>query len=79
MVSWLSKGACDFWILATHPMMTTIRLFGIGANDGVTPDLLYPLIRDFGWRGIMVEPIPEVFAALERDYARFEDVALETV
>jgi FkbM family methyltransferase len=49
---------------------------GIGANDGVTHDPLYPFVRDFGWRGIMVEPIPEAFAALECNYAGFGDVTL---
>jgi len=68
----------DFSLLAAHLMLTTPRPYfiGIGANDGVTHDPLYPFVRDFGWRGIMVEPIPEAFAALERNYAGFGDVAL---
>jgi len=66
----------NFSILAAHLMLTTKRPYfiGIGANDGVTHDPLYPFIRDFGWHGIMVEPIPEAFAALERNYAEFDDV-----
>ncbi len=50
----------DFAMLAAHLMLTTRRPYfiGIGANDGVTHDPLYPFVRDFGWRGIMVEPIP---------------------
>jgi FkbM family methyltransferase len=68
----------EFPILAAHLMLTTARPYfiGIGANDGVTHDPLYPFVRNFGWRGIMVEPIPEAFAALERNYAGFGDVAL---
>jgi FkbM family methyltransferase len=68
----------DFSMLAAHLMLTTKRPYfiGIGANDGVTHDPLYPFVRDFGWCGIMVEPIPEAFAALERNYAGFGDVAL---
>lgn len=68
----------NFSILAAHLMLTTKRPYfiGIGANDGVTHDPLYPFIRDYAWRGIMVEPIPEAFAALERNYAEFNDVAL---
>jgi FkbM family methyltransferase len=68
----------DFSMLAAHLMLTTRRPYfiGIGANDGVTHDPLYPFVRDFGWRGIMVEPIPEAFAALQRNYAGFGDVAL---
>ena len=68
----------DFSMLAAHLMLTTTRPYfiGIGANDGVTHDPLYPFVRDFGWRGIMVEPIPEAFAALERNYVGFGDVTL---
>jgi FkbM family methyltransferase len=68
----------DFPILAAHLMLTTPTPYfiGIGANDGVTHDPLYPFVRDFGWRGIMVEPIPEAFAALERNYAGFINVTL---
>jgi FkbM family methyltransferase len=65
-------------MLAAQLMLGTARPYfiGIGANDGVTHDPLYPFIRDFGWRGLMVEPIPEAFAALERNYAGFSEVAL---
>jgi FkbM family methyltransferase len=68
----------DFSLLAAHLMLTTPQPYfiNIGANDGVTHDPLYPFVRDFGWRGIMVEPIPEAFAALERNYAGFVDVTL---
>lgn len=68
----------SFSLLAAHLMLTTPRPYfiGIGANDGVTHDPLYPFVRDFGWRGIMVEPVPESFAALERNYAGFGDITL---
>lgn len=68
----------DFSMLAAQLMLTTRRPYfiGIGANDGVTHDPLYPFVRDFEWRGIMVEPIPEAFAELERNYAKFGDVTL---
>jgi len=68
----------NFSFLAAHLMLTTKQPYfiGIGANDGVTHDPLYPFVRDFGWRGMMVEPIPEAYAALERNYARFPDVVL---
>src|SRR3954453_17285216 len=68
----------NFSMLAAHLMLTTARPYfiGIGANDGVTHDPLYPFVRDFGWRGIMAEPVPEAFAALKRNYAGFKDVTL---
>ena len=68
----------NFEMLAAHLMLTTPQpsFVGIGANDGVTHDPLYPFIRDHGWRGVMVEPIPEAFAALQRNYAGFPQVEL---
>jgi FkbM family methyltransferase len=68
----------DFTMLAARLMLRVPRPYfiGIGANDGVTGDPLHPFIRDHGWRGLMVEPIPEAFAALERNYAGFDQVGL---
>lgn len=40
----------------------------VGANDGEQHDFLAPHIRQ-GWTGLMVEPVPYVFARLERNYA----------
>ena len=68
----------DFAMLSAQLMLAIPRPYfiGIGANDGVTHDPIYPFIRDFGWRGLMVEPIPEAFAALERNYADIKGVGL---
>jgi FkbM family methyltransferase len=49
----------------------------IGANDGEQHDHLGPLIRTNRWRGVMVEPVPYVFARLCRNYGGLERVALE--
>lgn len=68
----------DFQMLAAHLMLTVPKPFfiGIGANDGVTHDPIYPFIRDRGWQGVMVEPIPEAFAALTLNYANIRGVSL---
>lgn len=49
----------------------------IGANDGRSFDHLAPFIRTRGWRGIMVEPVPHVFAQLQANYGDVEGVVLE--
>lgn len=49
----------------------------IGANDGDKYDHLRPMITSKAWRGIMVEPVPYVFARLQRNYGDHEGVALE--
>jgi FkbM family methyltransferase len=49
----------------------------IGANDGVSNDPIFPFLRDYGWRGIAVEPLEPLFAELVRNYAEFPGVILE--
>lgn len=53
----------------------------IGSNIGKTPnDPLYPLITKGGWDGILVEPNPEAFEELKKNYAGypfvFENIAI---
>ena len=51
----------------------------IGSNDGDKHDHLRPLILANAWRGVMVEPVPYVFAGLRRNYGDLDRVALENV
>ncbi|HEX6116167.1 MAG TPA: FkbM family methyltransferase [Solirubrobacterales bacterium] len=51
----------------------------IGSNDGSQYDDLRPHILSGRWRGVMVEPVPYVFARLERSYGHLDGVALENV
>ncbi len=41
----------------------------IGAMDGVFFDMLHRHLMKGGWRGILVEPLPDMFAALQKTYA----------
>lgn len=47
----------------------------IGANDGLMADPLSPVIFDADrlrlWRGVLVEPVPQLFERLKRTYSRF--------
>lgn len=49
----------------------------IGANDGRDFDHLHPFVARGGWRGIMVEPVPHVFARLQANVGHLDGVALE--
>jgi FkbM family methyltransferase len=40
----------------------------IGAHDGVDDDPIHPLVTRYGWQGLLVEPQPDVFAQLVRNY-----------
>jgi len=54
--------------VATHP---TVRFVQIGAHNGSDNDLLVApaIARNPGWAGILVEPIPELFAELQARYS----------
>jgi FkbM family methyltransferase len=58
----------------TYPKAVFIE---IGANDGVQHDHLRPFITSFPWRGVMVEPVPWVFAHLRSNYRGQQGVTLE--
>jgi FkbM family methyltransferase len=45
----------------------------VGANDGVYGDPLRGYVQRFGWRGILVEPQPDVFARLVENYRDHAD------
>lgn len=49
----------------------------IGANDGDQHDHLRPILARSRWRGIMVEPVPYVFARLAENYRAHPQVILE--
>jgi len=56
----------------------------IGANDGKTYDYIYPIARERGWRGVLVEPIGYLFSRLVENYRgaqgiEFENAALAEV
>jgi FkbM family methyltransferase len=51
----------------------------VGANDGRTHDPLHNAIRQHHWRGILVEPVPTMFEALQANYAGVPGLAFEQV
>jgi FkbM family methyltransferase len=49
----------------------------VGANDGKTNDPVYPYFVGYGWRGLLVEPLVDVFEqSLKHTYAGYSNVAL---
>jgi FkbM family methyltransferase len=62
--------------LIAHRARNTDRLsfVQIGANDGVSFDGLYELVRRFDMQGLVVEPIPDYFSILQQNYAHLPSV-----
>ena len=40
----------------------------VGANDGLLDDPIHYLVRGYGWRGILMEPVPHLFNRLRANY-----------
>jgi FkbM family methyltransferase len=48
----------------------------VGANDGQRHDFINPLIYRCGWRGLLLEPLPDIFTSLRKTYANKGSVTL---
>ena len=51
----------------------------IGANDGEQLDPLRSAVLKHSWRGVLVEPVPYVYARLSRNYGHLSRLSLENV
>jgi FkbM family methyltransferase len=71
--------AVNLLMAQRQPSLSFIQ---VGANDGVYVDPLRSYVQRFGWRGVLVEPQPDVFARLVENYRDqadrliFENVAI---
>jgi len=53
-----------------------IFVLQVGANDGKRHDLLRPLIHRYRWRALLLEPLPDIFNALRKNYVNAKNVTL---
>jgi FkbM family methyltransferase len=59
----------DDALLRVFPVLDGLNFIQIGANDGVRGDPIHPYIRPYGWSGLMVEPVPAIFAQLRQNHS----------
>ena len=50
-----------------------------GANDGVMRDPMRRFVDRYGWRGILIEPVPWLFERLKQNYPGREGLIFENV
>lgn len=60
----------DEVLLRSFPKLDGLSFVQIGANDGKRFDPISPLIKHYSWHGVMVEPDPTYFAALQQLYGK---------
>lgn len=51
----------------------------VGANDGRTDDPIHQLVARYHWRGVLLEPQPEIFKKLVENYRSEPQLVLENV
>lgn len=65
--------------LSTHFEHADTQLVQVGANDGVHTDPMYGWIVKYGWRALLVEPMPAPFVALEEQHRDRPNVVVANV
>ena len=55
---------------------TSVKVIQIGACDGLSFDPLHKYFREFGWKGILIEPNPIYFQELIRNYSKIKSINL---
>jgi FkbM family methyltransferase len=72
---WLAAHRCrppqvEFsYLLSLARRKKNVFFIQVGANDGLQADMIHHFVRRYGWRGITVEPVPQFFDALVKNYA----------
>lgn len=72
----------DLVLVRVFPSLHGLRFIQIGANDGVRCDPVRDKVLQYAWSGLLVEPLPPLFAELRRNYAgcpglEFRNVAVD--
>jgi FkbM family methyltransferase len=70
----------DFYAQSMKDDSRNVFCLQVGANDGRTNDPVHKYFRDYGWKGLLVEPQTDVFNnELTKTYANNSNVILENV
>jgi FkbM family methyltransferase len=59
--------------------VTDIYFVQVGANDGVTGDPIHDYVIRYHWKGLLVEPLPDMFRQLSESYRRQDGLIFENV
>lgn len=51
----------------------------VGAMDGKSYDPIYPYVSQYGWHGILIEPLPDMMARLKKNYDGAQGLIFENV
>lgn len=56
-----------------------IFVLQIGAHDGIRSDYVFPMVSKYNWKGLFVEPRPDLFLELQSNYSKQTDLLFANV
>jgi FkbM family methyltransferase len=65
------------WLTDFAKRRRDVFFLQIGAHDGKTDDKIYPMVRQYNWHGVLIEPVKYLFARLVDNYAGIKGITLE--
>ncbi|WP_370263060.1 FkbM family methyltransferase [Limnobacter sp.] len=65
--------------LAIGQQKQPVRFLQVGAMDGVSYDPIHPFVKQFGWQGVLVEPLPDMLERTRNNYAGCQGLVFENV
>ncbi|CAL8475491.1 FkbM family methyltransferase [Caballeronia sp. S22] len=75
-LSWNTPGDI-FQILSERTQK--VDFIQVGAMDGKSYDPIHPYVKQFGWKGILIEPLPDMMVQLKANYAGTNGLIFENV
>lgn len=78
-LGWADRAQAELRRWAARQAARPVNFLQIGSNDGVTSDPIHDLVVRYGWRGVLVEPVPGIFERLERNYANTIGIKLANI
>ncbi len=57
----------------------TVRFVQVGAMDGVSYDPIHKYVKNFGWQGILIEPLPDMMQSLKSSYRDCKGLIFENI
>ena len=65
--------------LAISQQRKPVQFLQVGAMDGVSYDPIHAFVRNFGWHGILVEPLPDMLERTRKNYQDCTGLVFENV
>jgi FkbM family methyltransferase len=69
----------DIFLTLLSKKTAPVTFIQIGANDGIKDDPIFSFVNTYKWKGILVEPLPDLFQKLVNNYRSERTLVFENV